>query len=116
MRTVYAAEVPLGDVTNPGLKPGVGTEETGLEDLISRFIGAATIVAGLALVTLFIFGAIKWSTASGDKAQLDEAKKTITNAVIGLVLVVTAMIFVSIIQKILGVDLISPTWTDIFVQ
>lgn len=110
-----AAVIPLGNVNNPATGEKFGEANVGIEKLVSNLIGVGTIVAGIILVGYFIFGAVQWSAAGGDKAQIDTAKKTITNAVIGMVLVAAGMIVVSIIETILGVSITRPDWTKVTV-
>ncbi|MDP2874505.1 MAG: hypothetical protein Q8N84_04415 [bacterium] len=113
----FAAEIPLGPLNNPATGNKFGEDYVGLEKMVGNFIGVGTIVAGLALVGYFIYGAVQWSTAGGDKAGIEEAKKILTNAVIGLVIAASAMIIVSIIETILGIKIITLTpadWNKLF--
>lgn len=112
----FAAEIPLGPLNNPATGEKFGEANVGLEKLVGNLVGVGTIVAGLALVGYFIYGAVQWSTAGGDKAGIEEAKKILTNAVIGLVIAASAFIIIDIVQKVLGLEIISPTWTKVFPQ
>ena len=113
MRIVFAATNSLGDLTNPAANK-FSPDQTGLEKLVGNLVGVGTIVAGLALIGYFIFGAVRWSTAGGDKAGIEEAKKILTNAIIGLVIAAATFIVVDIVQSILGIDIISPRWSNVF--
>lgn len=113
MRIVLAATNSLGDLTNPAANKFT-PDTTGLEKLVGNLTGVGTIVAGLALVGYFIYGAVQWSTAGGDKAGIEEAKKILTNAVIGLVIAASTFIIVDILQNVLGLKIISPVWNDVF--
>lgn len=110
----FAAEILLGNLNNPATGEKFGEADVGLEKLVSNLIGVGTIVAGIILVGYFIYGAVQWSAAGGDKAQIDTAKKTITNAVIGIVIVAAGMIVVSIVETVLGISITRPEWTKVF--
>lgn len=114
MSDVFAAEIPLGPLNNPATGNKFGGAEVGLEKLVGNLVGVGTVVAGLALVGYFIFGAVRWSTAGGDKAGIEEAKKILTNAIIGLVIAASTFIIVDILQNVLGLKIISPVWNDVF--
>lgn len=55
-------------------------------EVISILLGFLGIVA----VVLIITAGFKWMTAGGDKGKIDEAKNLMTNAVIGLVIILSA--------------------------
>lgn len=55
-------------------------------EVISILLGFLGIVA----VVLIITAGFKWMTAGGDKGKIDEAKSLMTNAVIGLVIILSA--------------------------
>lgn len=82
----------------------------GLNSLISNIIGVATAFAGIAMVGYFIYGTLTWITASGNEDQIDRAQRAISNAVIGMVLVVLATSIAAIIGVLTGVEILSPPW------
>lgn len=79
--------------------------------IISYAIGIMTIVAFIWFLFLLLIGAIGWMMAGGDKAKTQNAQKQITNGVIGLVIVVTAIFLVRLIGQILGVEFL-----DVYTQ
>ena len=93
------------------LKNPFGTEsepsETG--DLFSRIVGLITIVGGLAMTAYLLFGAVTWISAGGDPKAVDSAKKTITNAITGIVIIVAVRIIVGILGRFLGVYFLDPS-------
>lgn len=76
--------------------------------LISNLFGLATIVAGLGLLVYLAFGGFKYVTSGGDSKAADAAKAIITHAVVGLMIVVAAYFIVGIVQKILGISILTP--------
>lgn len=75
-------------------------------DIISRIIGIMTIIAGIWFIFQFIIGAYGFLAASGDPKAIESATKKITQAIIGLVIVVAAWALISLIGQLLGFELI----------
>jgi len=73
-----------------------------LGTLIGNFIGVAIIVAALMTLIYLIWGGFEWISSGGDKAGLEKARSRITNAFIGLVLVILAWAIISLAGKFLG--------------
>ena len=73
---------------------GVGYKEIkssgGLPQLVGKIINIFLSVLGVIFVILIIYGGYTWMTAYGDKTKLDKAKDLINNAVIGLIIVLSA--------------------------
>ena len=71
--------------TAAGLKTGVT-----LESRAGQIVGALLALVGVLFFVLMIYGGILWMTAGGNDTQVKNAQKTITAAVIGLVIVISA--------------------------
>jgi len=76
--------------------------------LITNMIGLFTIVAGLGLLVYLAFGGFMYITSGGDSKGADKAKAMMTNAVVGLILVVAVYFIVGIVGKILGISILAP--------
>ena len=76
-------------------------------DVISNAIGVMTIIAGIWFIFQFISGGYSYMTAGGDQQKVNNASQRITNAIIGLVVVVAAYAIASLIGKILGFNLLN---------
>jgi len=59
-------------------------------------------ISGVAAVAIFIVAGIMYMTSSGDPARTARAKSTITNAVIGLILVLSAYSIITLISGKIG--------------
>ncbi len=64
----------------------------------SNTLSALTLLAGVAAVFFLIKGGYLYITSSGKPDAIEEAKKTIKNALIGLVIVLSASVIVSIFR------------------
>lgn len=71
-------------------------------DLLTSVISLMTMVAGIMLVLYLVYGGVKYVTAGGSEKAVDEAKRMITNAIVGLVIVVAAIMVTQLVGKILG--------------
>lgn len=74
----------------------------------SKFIGytvylwrTSISLGALAVIGYFIWGAFEWLTAGSDSKKTETARQKITNAVIGLVLMVSSFTLMSFISKVL---------------
>ncbi|MBI4029509.1 MAG: hypothetical protein HY376_04060 [Candidatus Blackburnbacteria bacterium] len=92
---------PLGD-------PNAFPEGTGglLEKLLSNIIGFLTVGAILWFIVQIVIGGYSLMTAGGDPKGAADARQRIINAVIGLVVVFIALVFVSVIGFLLGIDIL----------
>lgn len=69
---------------------GGASSNTTLPTLIGGLIGALLGILGLILVIYIIQAGIMYMTAAGDPAKVDKAKKMITQAIIGMIIIVSA--------------------------
>jgi hypothetical protein len=77
---------------------------------ISGVIGLLTIIAIIWLIFLLITGAYGVMSAGGDKAALETARKRLTTAIVGFVIVVAAIFIIRLIGELLGLkDILNPT-------
>jgi len=77
------------------------------ENIGSLVGGAVGVIIVLALIITFfilIIGGIKWITSGGDKAQVEEARNQITNALIGLAIVAAAWAIMKLVGFFFGID------------
>lgn len=75
-------------------------------DVMSKVIGILTICAILWFIIQFILGGFHWITASGDPKEIENARMQIIHAIIGLVIIFSAMIILSVVGLIFGVHIL----------
>jgi hypothetical protein len=85
----------------------VGSGINSLSMFLTATIGIVTLAAILLFVYEFITGAIGVITSGGDKNALEAAKKKITTALIGLVLMIIAIFILNLIGFFLGVPILN---------
>lgn len=82
----------------------VPTNKKTVYDLISQGIQIVLGFVGIIFMILIIIGGLQWMTSSGDQTKVEKAKKTITSATIGLVLILAAYaLTVFVVETIIGV-------------
>lgn len=77
-----------------------------MPNIITFLITASLIVAAVVFFFMLVWGGIEWITSGGDKAGNENARKRITNALIGLAIVFSAWAIVTLIKVIFGIDLL----------
>lgn len=75
--------------------------------VFNYIVGWALGLAGLAAVFFIIFSGFKFLTSSGDPKQVEGARKTMTYAIIGLVIIIFAYSIIQIIGTITGATCIT---------
>lgn len=110
LKSVAFASVPLVLViaTAIGIRPALA--ETGgvpeLKDFtytLIRLIQVGLAAAAPVAAIFLIIGGIKYATATGDPKALEEAKRTVTYSVLGLIVAVGAITIVTLTMGLLGV-------------
>lgn len=86
---------PLGNPTGTGIDT--------FTKFISSTIGLMTIIAIIWFIFTLITGAIAMTTAGSDKASLENARKKITNGLIGLVVTIAAIFIIDIVGNLIGI-------------
>lgn len=90
-----------GNIPSGGLAKGEDGA-TALQWGISAFLLVITVLS----LFFLIFGGIKWITSSGDKSKIDNARKTIIYAIVGLMLAFFSFFIISLLGNLFGVTLL----------
>lgn len=116
MRRIKFAAIALTAWFLPLVTRAVDTTEAFLEDIgreaeyvtneplplmVGRVINIFLSVVGIILVVLLVYGGYLWMTARGEEDRVKEAKSTIRNAVIGLVIILLAYSISSFVVRAL---------------
>lgn len=75
--------------------------------IFQRFVLAALILVGIAAVIFIIISGIKFITSSGDPKRLEGARHTLTYAIVGLLVVLSAFAIVNVVSIVTGVPCIN---------
>lgn len=97
MFTVFAYAILPPDVGLPAFND--------LNTIVSKLLPVVISLSGLAAFAFLIMGGIKYISAGGDEKALGDAKKTITNALVGLLIVFVAFWIIRILETVLGLNI-----------
>lgn len=103
-----------GQIGGPGLgvfgereysgQGGAVNALTDITNAVSSIIGVMTIVAGIWFLIHIIIGGLRWVGSEGDKTKLQEAQNRITNAFVGLIIVVAGWSILALTGRFLGFE------------
>jgi hypothetical protein len=81
--------------------------------LVGAVINLVLVLAGLVAFFYLLLGGLQWILAGGDKEGTEKARKRITAALIGLVIVFSAYAIIILASNFLGVPLLNFTITNV---
>lgn len=103
----------LAAITNNAI-PGGGAADESQATQFAVTIGTLwqtlIIVGGLAFILYFLWGALQWIMAGGDKGKIEEARGKITQGLIGLALLAASFVIIKFLQSAIGLDLLNIIW------
>ena len=112
----YLAGVPVQDhssITNPILKDelqNILLNQTGgsyFQKLIPSIIGIAFVIGALIFVFMLIIGGIQWIASGGDKSALEGARGRITNAIVGMAILLSVFALIKVIETFFGIHILT---------
>jgi hypothetical protein len=115
----------LAEITNPVTgKWGEGGADTGATEggLFTKYMvliwNAIMTIGAILVIILFIKAAFEWIGSGSDKSKVENARNTITQAFIGLVILVGSFVIIAFLSKLLFgeefeiLNLVVPMATD----
>jgi len=94
----------LGDTLNNLL---LGSGGTGFfAALLPSLVRLAFVIGSVVFLFMFIMGAIQWITSGGDKTGLEGARGKITNALIGIILLLVSFAIIRLIEAFFSVNIL----------
>lgn len=86
-----------------GLVDGDVATFQSLETVFANIISAAMSLGIVALFIMFLVGGFSFLFAAGDAKKLEQARGTLSNAIVGLVIIVASYLILRIIATFTGV-------------
>lgn len=77
-------------------------------DIVKNILTGLLSVTGALFFVMFLWGGVTWLTAGGDAKKVEGARKTLSNAVIGMIIVATSYAIVQLIAQAVGSGLTGP--------
>jgi hypothetical protein len=87
---------PAGDFLIDLTRPGIGRSNT-FASLLAYLIQLVLGLVGLLAMAFIILGGFQYITARGDEERSSAGKKTLTNAIIGLVIVILSYTMIAVV-------------------
>ena len=82
---------------NPKFYFSLGHNEDTFPGLITYIIKQLLLIVGLLSIVFIIIGGFQYITSAGNEEQAESGKKTLTNAIIGLVIVILSYVIVAVV-------------------
>ena len=104
----------FAQITNPVIGD-LGDDAAAAQDgdtfavLAGKLLEAVVIVGALAMILYLIWGGISWITAGGDKSKVETARNKITQAIIGIIVLASAIAIFTLIQSFFGFEVLTFT-------
>lgn len=87
------------------VRDGVATIQ-GVSCMVANILSVSLTVIGLAGFIMLIVGSLRWLMSGGNTQNVDSARKTMTFAVIGLVIALSSFVIINLIAEFTGIDII----------
>lgn len=71
-----------------------------LGDLLTFIIRGFFIIAGLMALLYLLLGGLTWVTSGGNKENVDKARDKITNAIIGVIVIIATLAIIATLEQI----------------
>jgi hypothetical protein len=99
------AQIPTWTNLEQSAYEGVADVATigSLASLFSNIIQAITALAGVILFIMLVMGGFTFLFSGGDQKKLEKAKGTITNAILGLAILVGSYLILLVLEQVTGI-------------
>jgi len=106
------------EIENNALPPTIQamTPADGIAFYIAILWRTVVTLGGIAFIIFFIWGGIEWLTAGGDKTKVETAQKMITNAFIGLAILISSFAIITFIQNAFKIEILAPIFPNNITQ
>ena len=96
-------------ITNPILDSSIKNQsgEEYAAGLLPRLVTFGIIIGSVLFVFYLIFGGTRWITSGGDPKKLESARSTITNALIGLIVLFSVFAIAIVIENAFGIKILT---------
>lgn len=88
----------------------------GLAFYIGQLWKTIVVVGSLAFLLYLVWGGIEWLMSAGDKTKLESARAKITNAVIGLAVIVISYAIILFIESVFKINILKPVFPNAWTQ
>jgi len=110
---IHAVHAGVNDPLNIGANFKIGSQSAGslfpnFGTLFTRLIAAGVVFMGLIFFALLLWGGMRYMLSRGDEKAIASARGTLTNATIGLLIVLSAFAIITLIAIVTGQESVLP--------
>jgi len=111
--TKILAQTKVWEELGPELGVGMCVNEEGVATiqgiacLIANTLSISLTLIGITGFIMLVIGSLRWMVSGGNSQNVDKAKKTITFAIVGLILAVSSYLIINLIAQFTGVNIIT---------
>lgn len=100
-------------IQNPAVPAfGTGDANVAFTNLIVTVWRTGITLGGLALLLMIVLGALEWILAGGDKGKIEAGRARITQAIIGMLVLIGTVAISAFVGNIVGIDLLNLQFAD----
>ena len=105
MKSFISLKLPGGEEIQPpeGIPSG---DSFTIGSLASGFIEIMMVIGILLSFFYFIYGGFYWIQSRGNKEKLDKARRILTFAILGIIIMSIALVIVNVIMASIGIETI----------
>jgi len=85
-----ALDTVMGSVTATGTSAGLNSEPQSFQDLLVGTINVVLGLLGIVALGFIVYAGILYASSMGEKDKVEKGRKTLTYAIIGMVLIIAA--------------------------
>jgi hypothetical protein len=97
-------------ITNPafggGALSGIGRGSDFFAKLIPNLITLGLVASFVIFFFYLLYGGIRWIMAGGDKSNLESARSHVTNAVVGLFIILSMWALTMLIENVFSINIL----------
>jgi hypothetical protein len=99
-------------ITNPAIDPNLGKlpgtvgGSLAIQNTLTTAISLLLVSGGVLFFFMTLWGGIEYLMAGGDKEATQKASKRISNALVGLLIVLSSFAIIYLVEAIFGINLI----------
>ncbi len=106
------------EINNPVIGPRLAALNgvSFFQKLLPALILMALIIGVIIFFFMLIIGAVQWISSGGDKAAVEAAKGRITNAIVGLVILLSFFAITQLLETFFGISIIQLNLEPLFLR
>ena len=85
---------------------GLGATAYVLQLFLTNFIRLGFVIGAVVFFFMLITGSVEYITAGGDKERTTSSTKRLTNAIIGLAILLSLFVILRLVKTIFGIDIL----------